>query len=71
VRAGELEAARRLHYALLPWIRLLFSEPNPAAIKAALAMMGLIPDGLRLPMVEASAGLRARLERALPEVLAL
>jgi 4-hydroxy-tetrahydrodipicolinate synthase len=71
VRAGELEAARRLHYALLPWIRLLFAEPNPAGIKAALAMMGLIPDGLRLPMVEASAGLRERLERALPDVLAL
>lgn len=71
VRAGELEQARRLHYALLPWIRLLFSEPNPCAIKAVLAMMGLIPDGLRLPMVEASEDLRRRLERALPDVLAL
>ncbi|AXQ28098.1 4-hydroxy-tetrahydrodipicolinate synthase [Solimonas sp. K1W22B-7] len=71
VRAGELEAARRLHHALLPWTRLLFAEPNPAAIKAALAMMGLIPDGLRLPMVEASEGLRRRIEQVLPAVLAL
>jgi 4-hydroxy-tetrahydrodipicolinate synthase len=71
VRAGELDAARRLHYALLPWVRLLFSEPNPAAIKAALAMMGLIPDGLRLPLVAASPELRQGLQRMLPEILAL
>lgn len=71
VRAGELEAARRVHHALLPWIRLLFSEPNPAPLKAALAAMGLIQDGLRLPMTEASAGLRQRIEQALPEILAL
>jgi 4-hydroxy-tetrahydrodipicolinate synthase len=71
VQAGELEPARRLHHALLPWIRLLFTEPNPAAVKAVLAMTGLIEDGLRLPMTEASPGLRRRLEQALPQVLAL
>lgn len=71
VRAGELAPARQLHYALLPWIRLLFAEPNPAPLKAALAMMGLISDGLRLPMTEASVELRQRLERALPEILAM
>ncbi|MDM4770677.1 4-hydroxy-tetrahydrodipicolinate synthase [Solimonas sp. SE-A11] len=71
VRAGELEAARRIHYALLPWIRLLFAEPNPAPVKAALAAMGLITDGLRLPMTEVSAGLRQRIEQALPAILAL
>lgn len=70
-QAGRLDEARRLHRALLPWIRLLFAEPNPAPLKAALAMMGLIPDGLRLPMTEASTDLRQRLERALPQVLAL
>lgn len=71
VQAGDLAAARRLHHVLLPWIRLLFAEPNPAPLKAALAMMGLIPDGLRLPMTAVSAALRRRIERALPEVLAL
>lgn len=71
VRAGELAEARRLHHALLPWIRLLFSEPNPAPVKAALAMTGLITDGLRLPMTPVSAELRRRLEQALPQVLAL
>lgn len=71
VQAGELDAARRLHHTLLPWIRLLFSEPNPGAIKAALAMMGLIRDGLRLPMTPVSDGLRRRIEEALPQILAL
>lgn len=71
VSAGELEPARRLHHALLPWIRLLFSEPNPAPVKAALALMGLIEDGLRLPMTPVTPECRARIERMLPEVLAL
>ena len=38
---------------------------------SAVAMMGLIRDGLRLPMTEVSDGLRQRIERALPEILAL
>ena len=36
--------------ALLPLIRLLFSQVNPIPIKAALAAMGLIQDELRLPL---------------------
>jgi 4-hydroxy-tetrahydrodipicolinate synthase len=62
LRDGGLEAARDIFYALLPLMRLLFTEPNPAPLKQALAMMGLMRDELRAPMGVASAQLGARLK---------
>lgn len=71
VAAGDIAAARALFYALLPLIRLLFSEPNPAPVKAALALQGRIHDGLRLPMTPMSAPGRDRLAAALDRLAAL
>lgn len=69
LEAGEQAAANTLFYAMLPLIRLLFAEPNPAPVKALLAQQGLIADGaLRLPMTPASAALQARLVTALAEL---
>ena len=48
---GELAAAREAHAALVPWMHAAFVEPNPLPAKAALAMMGLIDNNLRLPLV--------------------
>ena len=42
--------AQETQDALLPLIRLLFSQVNPIPIKAALAAMGLIQDELRLAL---------------------
>lgn len=67
-RAGHAEAARACFEPLRGLIRLLFSEPNPAPIKRALAMQGLIADELRLPMMPASRELSSRLQRALGAV---
>ncbi|MFV3303992.1 4-hydroxy-tetrahydrodipicolinate synthase [Pseudomonas sp. NY15181] len=50
VESGDLAAARATFYRLLPWIQAAFAEPNPAAVKAALALQGLIADELREPM---------------------
>lgn len=66
-RAGELARARELGYALLPLVRLLFAEPNPAPIKAALALQGLIAEELRLPLTPVSAGCRAALAKLLAD----
>ena len=71
VAAGDLPAARAIAQALAPWIKLLYSEPNPAGVKAVLAMQGLIRNELRLPMVPVSKGLMAGLEEMLPRVLQL
>ncbi|MRW94907.1 4-hydroxy-tetrahydrodipicolinate synthase [Duganella sp. FT80W] len=65
LRAQRLAEARRLAARLQPMMQLLFSEPNPAPLKAALAMQGLLRDELRLPMVPASAVCRERLAAAL------
>lgn len=64
-QAGHAEAARELHDALSPLIRLLFAEPNPAPVKKALAMEGLIEDELRMPLTPASRALAARLQRVI------
>jgi 4-hydroxy-tetrahydrodipicolinate synthase len=52
--AGELAAARDLHYRLTPWMHAAFVESNPLPVKAALAMMGKIQNVLRLPLVPMS-----------------
>lgn len=64
-QAGHVEAARELFEPLRGLIRLLFAEPNPAPIKRALAMQGLITDELRMPMTPASRELSIRLQRAM------
>lgn len=63
--AGNLKEARETFYRLLPMIRLLFQEPNPAPLKAALSMMGKMRDQLRSPMQAASPSLRGQIEREL------
>jgi 4-hydroxy-tetrahydrodipicolinate synthase len=61
VRRGDLEAARRTFYRLLPLMELLFAEPNPGPLKSALAMMGWMEEVLREPMLPASPALREKL----------
>lgn len=67
-RAGQWAHARELSYRLLPLVRALFAEPNPAVIKAALAQDGWIADELRLPMLPASAAARAAVAAVLAEI---
>lgn len=47
---GELEKARALQLELLPLIHALFAQVNPIPVKAALSMMKLCADVLRLPL---------------------
>lgn len=44
-------------------IRLPFAEPNPAPVKEASALTGLMRNELRSPMKSATPELSARLER--------
>jgi len=52
---GQLKVAQQLHARYYPLFKDLFLETNPAPIKAALAMLGLIEEELRLPLVRLSA----------------
>jgi 4-hydroxy-tetrahydrodipicolinate synthase len=63
--AGDHAAARRRHYRLLPLFRALFLESNPAPVKAALALLGLCSEEMRLPLVTVEESTRSALRRAL------
>lgn len=48
---GDLRGAMNLHRKYYPLFKDLFIETNPVPVKAALAMMGLIQEEYRLPLV--------------------
>jgi 4-hydroxy-tetrahydrodipicolinate synthase len=62
---GKVEEARKLHFQLLPLMQANFLETNPIPVKAALAMMGLIEEVYRLPLVPMKPENRAKLEKVL------
>lgn len=49
--AGDYEKARIIHHRFTELIELLFVEGNPAGVKSMLAVMGMIKNVLRLPLV--------------------
>ncbi|MCF5142918.1 4-hydroxy-tetrahydrodipicolinate synthase [Pseudomonas sp. PA-6-1D] len=65
VRDNQLAEARATFFTLLPLINTMFIEPNPAPVKAGLALQGLIGSELRAPMQAAS----ARVQQALGALL--
>jgi 4-hydroxy-tetrahydrodipicolinate synthase len=67
MRAGDLTRARRVNAELMPLFRDLFLEINPIPVKAALAMMGVCSDEIRLPLTKITEKSRAILERTLRE----
>ena len=66
--AGQWQEARALHYKLLPLMEANFVESSPGPVKAALALMGLIEENFRLPLVPVQASTRARLKTLLLEL---
>ncbi len=62
---GKYDEARLLNAQLLPLMQVNFIETNPIPVKAALAMMGLIEEVYRLPMVPMKPENRAKLQKVL------
>lgn len=56
----HLDAARRLHFELLPAMRACFFETNPVPIKAVLAAAGWMRPKLRRPLVPMDEAVRRR-----------
>ena len=48
---GDFARARQIHDALMPFMAVNFIEANPIPIKAGMALMGLLEERYRLPMV--------------------
>jgi 4-hydroxy-tetrahydrodipicolinate synthase len=66
--AGDLSGARALNNRLLPLHLKLFVEPNPIPVKWALARIGRIGNGIRLPLVPLAEANRPVVEGALREL---
>lgn len=66
--AGNWDEARKLHYRLLPLMEANFIESSPGPVKAAMALMGLLEENLRLPLVPVQEKTRARLKEVLNEL---
>jgi 4-hydroxy-tetrahydrodipicolinate synthase len=63
--SGNSKKAGQLHQKLSPLFKDLFIETNPIPVKAALAMMGMIAEEYRLPLVRMSAANREKLRKTL------
>lgn len=62
---GEFDKAVHLHYELFELMQLNFIETNPVPVKAALAMMGMIDENYRLPLIPMMPKNREILKKAL------
>ena len=60
---GDEIASKNIEKKVMPLIKLIFKENNPAGIKAVLNLMGLCNDVVRLPLVPASNMLRLEIEK--------
>jgi 4-hydroxy-tetrahydrodipicolinate synthase len=68
---GEVAIARAMNERLMPLHKALFLESNPIPVKWALHEMGLIPEGIRLPLTWLSSSCHEPLRQALRQVGAL
>jgi 4-hydroxy-tetrahydrodipicolinate synthase len=63
--AGNLEEARRQHFALLPVHESMFLEASPGPVKTALALRGVMTPALRSPLCAPTDATRAAIAAAL------
>src|SRR5947208_6493502 len=66
--AENWTAARELHYRLLPLMEVNFIEPSPGPVKAAMAMMGLLDEKFRLPLVPIQENSRKHIREVISEL---
>jgi 4-hydroxy-tetrahydrodipicolinate synthase len=67
-QAGDAKEALRIHQRLLPLFDALFCETNPIPVKAALAIMGLLADEIRLPLTSITQPNREALQLVLKDM---
>ena len=66
--AGKAKEAYKVHFDLMPITRLIFSENNPAGIKAVLEALDISKSHVRLPLVEATDKLKEDIKNALVDL---
>src|SRR5947207_4354087 len=65
---GKWDDARFMDYRLLPLMEVNFIESSPGPVKAAMAMMGLLEEKFRLPLVPITESSRAKIRKVLSEL---
>jgi 4-hydroxy-tetrahydrodipicolinate synthase len=65
---GNWDEAREIHYRILPLMEVNFIESSPGPVKAAMAMMGLLEENFRLPLVPITEKSRARVREVITEL---
>lgn len=65
---GNVQAAAAEQIAIQPLLEALFSEVNPIPVKTALARMGKISPGMRLPLTALGKANAQRLEEAMKQL---
>jgi len=60
---GDNKAAYAIYYELMESVKLIFSENNPAGIKAVLVALNLCQATVRLPLVEATNELKSKFKK--------
>ncbi len=65
---GAWKEARALHYRLLPLMEINFIESSPGPVKAAMAMMGLLEENFRLPLVPIQEQSRSRIRQVIADL---
>ena len=68
VNDSDLQKAISLNNKLVPLYHACFAESNPIPVKAALSLMGLCADEMRLPLIPASEPTKALLKSLLQEL---
>ncbi|WP_201982274.1 4-hydroxy-tetrahydrodipicolinate synthase [Hymenobacter rubidus] len=63
--AGDFATARDGLFHLLPLNPLMYEESNPVGVKAVLESLGVCGAAVRLPLLEATEGLKDRIRKAL------
>ena len=63
--AGDFAASRAALFGFLELNPLMYEEANPVGVKAALEALGVCGAAVRLPLLEATEGLKARVRAAL------
>jgi 4-hydroxy-tetrahydrodipicolinate synthase len=64
-KAGDIDRAREIDAEITPAYEATSVTTNPIPLKAALAMLGLCEDRLRLPLVSADEEQRAAIKAGL------
>ncbi len=68
--SGDFKAAAETHYQVMDFITAIFLDGSPSGVKAALSIMGLCENALRLPLVPVNNIAFEKIKVALEAILA-